>query len=44
MNATLEEQGVVMEDFFTEVEKISQKITELDLSLLGKKTKPPAGY
>ena len=40
----LEEKKVSIEDFLKEVEDIQKQIEVVDLSLLGKRTKPLAGY
>lgn len=40
----LKERGVSVEMFLEEVDGIMKRTEELDLSLLGKKTKPPSGY
>ncbi len=44
IHVLLQERGVSIEDFLKEVKDIQGQIEVLNLSLLGKRTKPPAGY
>jgi hypothetical protein len=40
----LREKGIIIGDFYKEVEDIYKQIEKLNLSLLGIKVKPPEGY
>lgn len=44
IHGILKTKGLILADFFREVESILAQIQKLDLSLLGKKVKPPTGY
>jgi hypothetical protein len=44
IHTLLRDQGVSVEAFLQEVENIQRQIETLNLSLQGKKTKPPSGY
>jgi hypothetical protein len=44
IHEVLREKGISVEDFLKEVDGIVNQIRALDLSLLGKRTKPPTGY
>ena len=44
IHTLLQEKRISVEDFLKEIDTIEKQVKALDLSLLGKKTKPPAGY
>lgn len=44
VHSLLQEKSVSLEDFLKEADDIQTQIERLNLSLLGKKTKPPTGY
>ncbi len=44
IHSLLQEKGIAVDDFLGEVDALRKQIELLDLSFLGKKTKPPKGY
>lgn len=44
IHSLLQDKGISIEDFLKDVNAIQTQIEMLNLSLLGKKTKPPIGY